>query len=837
MVTNLISHINNRLKMYNKKSLIKLFLIIAGFGMLMYVHYQFSISFAVLACVFLAAITFIPFFYHRKRENNAMNLNYGVENYNYALISAICLLVLGFCSVYTLNNYFYADKHVYRNIDHHVFRLEGISIANPNNFILAENSRNAFFDSDRNCGRILINQVSDSSVCLTSEGFSRVVFKDSTDSDGRRLKREVINKESLIRFRQNDTVQFRMNNNQVYTLAVDVVNKDSVNYHITLPDGQSIIADEHRFIIHGISLMELMRNPSVVNADFKGIHLVREKVYPLVKQHDKLEWYKDVPFCLEIQNSQHAAEDFYVTDIKVGNGNWTGIHQNIVDTINIPLGTPFTIGYGKNESQTCYFSKRREGAGSGISLLYKLPLYRNFSYKKDNDFNQICVTTSVAEYKRDARFVPENIILYDIFYHDENINNMQPITVSYVSGPTTQNLEFDYTAGNSTGHRKANPGESFEAISTRGGNHSVTWIAGVENLKDSSPFQPSAINWSILLFAFCLAVLLFVGAHQHGTAYDETREYTVLNRIGRNSFTTIEFIAYAVTLYLVAFRWFLLWRVSVFIPVEQINYFEFNGVFRNHSNGTYLTLGMFAFVGLIVLVKLWICYHPNWICGLFDTLKRFLNKSNKLKRLFNKINNLIKLSWFWWIPVVIFTIIAFVVCNFQRHSGRASILILFPVLTYLFNSFAIAKMYGGKWYGRKEQNDNRNRRKALKVLFWSLVNALAFSGLLLYVDSGYGIIFLTFSLFWMIWMLHEFVTQIIPDQDYTIWRLLTVLMLFVFVLLLFFIYKDIIKFIYDQPFWISTVLITIAGCVLGIILSYILAVKSAKNVRSWILSF
>lgn len=795
----------------DKKRIFILLAIILMIAVAFYVNSQFTINFGFLGNLFLVAVIALPAFYHfmcsrdvgRRADpkNKQRTLGIGIFDNRFGFLGAVVLLVLGWFCIKTLNNYFYADKHVYRNIDHHAVHFSGVRILQPNGFILADNTKNSFFDNDHNNGKAVITGVNDTAVSVRLTGFTRPIYFNRIDTHKRCYRQDLANMSSLASFKEGEHLFLRMKNGDVYDFNIGNVTTDSVEYWLKLPNGEKIKTEEDRFLIRGLPLSKLTRHPSIQDVDFAGIHIVRESVHPLVKQKEKIEKYANVRYCVEVQHISHHADDNYVVALKAGEeSEWRSVKAPTDITIQIPFETTFVIGYDGSSSRPAYFTRNHSQAQSHLALLYRLPIYHYFEQTPDKSFNNVCVTTSLGSFMDNIDAMPENILLFDAFQHMDNINNMAPMTVSYVSGPTNQLLDFIYTTADGK-QRVSHAGESFENIQAPR-HHGVAWIAGIEDMKQTSPYQPQDIKWYIVLFTLALAILLFIGSH---SVKDQ-------QSAARNTFTTLEFVAYAVTLYLVTFRWFLLWRTSVFLPVENINYYEFYGIFRNEDNYSNLLLVMVGFVLIVFVAKIIIRYIPRlteW--SLPDCLPIIFQKC------------------YSWIQIVL-TLLIFGFCLVFRHSSPWLIISL-PIWTYILNSIIITKRFAG-FYRKDDRgwDDLNLKDPPAKLFIWSLINAIVTSGILLIIDSGFGILFFTFTLFWLSWLLHEHVTHYLPNQ-FNVVRNLLVLFVFLLMLILVASYKNVIGLMYYNTFEASAIMCTI-GAIIGFSVPFILQWGS-KTVRLW----
>lgn len=808
------------------------FIILVFISTIVYIiNYNISLSFGLLGIFFLIAVVVMPliFFNIRYQRVKANDCTLGCESFDFATLSAIVLISLGCLSIWTLDNYFNPDKHVYSNIDHHAFKLSGVKFRANHPFLLAANSKDAFFDAEEMMGSATVTGVNDNVVNLRLNGFTRPIYQ--YHFDGSRCEwMELKNNASLLCFQ--DTLYLRTKNDQVFRFYAEIVHEDSVNYHIVTPKNEDLKSDEHRFLIQGLPLNLLMRGVNIPDVDFSGLHIIRPIIYKSGKKSKKaarLESYGNVGYCVEIQATNYTKEADYVKAIKVSKGDdWRSVKSRESEDIQLPINTTFAIGYDWTSTRPSYFDIKND---NWVTLNYRLPMYHYFAQKPGKDFNNAYVTTSLSTFEGDLSDVPENIILFEPFAHTDNINNLSPVTFSYVAGPTNQRLRFICSRGARQHNDVYGNDNSISGMHTTK-NPAVEWIASVEDFKSTSPYQSSRIKWSVFLFAIALALLLFIGNGM----------YTP-DHAARATFTPMEFTAYAVTLYLVTFRWFLLWRASVFMPADNITYFEFEGLFRNQENGNTLTILMVGFVAIILVAKMVMRYSYKWLPSAYSAYN-----SIKEKDLFKRWSA--KQSILKWIPYILMAVTTILICGAcikMKHSQRATIIIMLPVLNYFFNSVMITRMLTGGYAKENDEAYDNFEWKSRPALFLALsfLNSIFFSVCLFVIDGGFGILFFTFSLFWTLWLLHENTTHYLTTSAYNIFRDIAVAVFFgAFVVLVYF-YRDIFVAIYS-----SEPSITVAGWVLPIypflwfalggmiacfLVSYALAWRNIRHVACTIL--
>lgn len=797
--------------------------IIAILG-LWYLYTQFTMSFGVLGVSYIIVILSFGFFYHYKLLKHGKKGHFQLEGYISSLCGAVLLVMLGALSIFTLNKYFNADKHVYRNIDHHAMRIDGIGIRDPHGFMLAGNNLRSFFDDKSIGGQITIQNVNPQTVELHMMNFRKALYQNHYAKDGKCYRRTLLNAESLPRFTEEQRLQLQMKDGQIYEFYIDVIQEDSVNYHLVIPDSCDLISDEHRFLTKGLPLAILTRGTNVVEADFSGIHIIRDTIDTQVKMRDRLSTYRHVNYCIEVQNQN--LEGNYVVQVRsTDEENWHHLHDHATNTIQIPINQVFQIGYDEKSTRPTYFTQRHKWLGSNqLALLYKLPLYHYLVQTPEKGYSSVSVRTSLTTDDQKLEDLPENILLFDEFYNAHNVNNMPPIDVAFVAGETARPLHFQYTVQGKL-QQAAFAGDKFTGTNALH-NENVEWMVSVEDFKKTSPFQADDLNQYVFIFACLLALLLLVGS-----AHDMKKlSY-------RNMFTYIEFVAYAITLYLVSLRWFLLWRTSVFLPVNDVSYYEFHGLFRNTDNGTWLQYAMIGMIIILAIVKLLI-HYSHIIKKVFVT--PFVSTLSHLKGLAHHDDSHPKTSRIsrilFWLLAAIVTVFIFIFAWLYKTSP--SICISLPVAIYLINSVIIDKCLSPQpVILSKDQNYGSDTKpvswssEPMKLFINHLLNALLTCAFMLFIDSGYGILFTTFTLFWILWKLHEHVSFFL-NKPSRISRIVILILIFIFVGLLFPLYKPIIHFIdYSPVKYIWYAMFTL-GCIITLGIIWILK----WNAKSWVKS-
>ena len=236
---------------------------------LWFINSQMTMNFGILGFIFLFVIIVLGISYHRQQISSAHKGHFRLEGITYSVAASAALLFLGFLSIYTLDNYFFANRHVYRNIDHHTMvvlywahtRASVLMSVGSGQSTMGTPSRRGRINvsvnpNEWNSGsRAVITSLDQDTLNLELTNFSRPIFINHYNGEGRCVKRTLANASSLVTFTDKDTLQLRTRrNNDVYKFYMNVVKEDSVDYHLVMPDGTDYLSEEHRFVTQGLPL-------------------------------------------------------------------------------------------------------------------------------------------------------------------------------------------------------------------------------------------------------------------------------------------------------------------------------------------------------------------------------------------------------------------------------------------------------------------------------------------------------------------------------------------------------------------------------------------------------
>mgnify|MGYP004726058247 FL=1 len=673
----------------------------------------FRLSFtALLICTILILSFNLWFYYIDDRGENMLldKSNYG----NHVIMGMFSVLAIGLLSIITLTNYFSPSSRLYSNNDHYALNVQGVRIERfPYTLIDERHPSGAFFDDRSYLGKLDVRRVdasedgTSSTVVLNRSGNQRPVFFWK-EHNGRHTDRKVFNEQAFIHFAVGDELAFSYKNGSSFSFRIEehtdgqrknwntdcFVNTDNkVNVSFVLNDGCALSS-----LLNGIVI------PS--ECPVEGINIIRTETpdwnynsskkikFPFLENKRRARRIAGIPFILDF-NGEALAN---LSSVSV-NGQKYGVGKGMTSSTDLllPVGKVFSIGYGRDRSPYMYFDGRKDS----LCLNYEQPLYRYLTCPNDRKDNTVLVANSLVENGKLIAGIPEDIILYELFKTNDNVNSMRPWCLSFFQGEAAAPLVVTLDGDPS---RTYTDEELFDGIKGRGNN--VTWNVSICDFAANSPISGRKIIWIVIFLTIVSALWLWLGA-----AYFST--------------SLVEPFVYSVLIVLVSIRLFLCWRIAAFPPVSSITAAEFAG-FRRDGIIIWLTVSLAIFYSIIGFAKIVngrTCWHVR-------NLKVFLKIRDFLYNIPTEYIALICVS-----SVLLSIGVGHSVGALNRIGY-----ILCPIVLYIVSEcllvFRTDYSADGFW--------GLNKNFVLSCFL-----ALALSGILFYADGGYGTMFLLFSLFYL----------------------------------------------------------------------------------------
>lgn len=812
------------------------------------IYQNISMNFTILAGIYLVAVFLLYVIYNHDKGKGSL----ATDRVNIS-IGVLMLALVVMCTCKTLGNYFYGHNDVYSNSDHHAVRIDGVALSKAKDFVLAGNTKEAFFDNEYLHGTLRIVDYDENSVRLRSSEFSQAVYIE-TYEDKEKKSATIINEENLITLKADDRVQF-IAQRDTCELSWNYFSKKQGWFKECFADpeincayvytykGVSDTLVENRVLKRGLDLNTLLGEVTNHHISFNGINLLRKTYFT---KNIAAKDFVNQSFVLELNRAAYEQDKGHrIAEIRViGSDNkaksrWISASSKRKDKdVIISMGTPFSIGsLAGNTTVPVKFSYNNEK----LCIEYITPQYHQLSSLNKNGANTIFITSTLSREIIENQNPPENIMLFDFFAHENNGNNFSsPLYLSYVSGPTTQEMRFLI---NRNIHLRS--GEVIKGITSANG--CLQWNMQVENLKETATHvNESHIILFIIVLGFILGLNLLKGPESNrGSVY-----------------TIIEMVAYMALLLFFSFRFLLMWRTAIFPPIEQATIYEFHHFFRNEEVIIYQFIGLNLFVMTIQSVKL--IFNPisqslsvNMVSNLLSLcfslsilvvaeiycfnitgygkiallilpiLVYFLMLLFPLFFNIRKwVDKLMTRPWKFVCPVLIALIVLFAILAWAFHyaGGGQVTKILVPVCIYFLVEFLIWRFWpvtGDGTYKDIGRAEHFSFKDILTSGFGlSLLNGLAFSVALIKSDGGYGIMFLSFFMFVTVLKLYDFVRSYISydadDQrnNKHLWHILCILGLAMMCAVFFFFYKNILGWMATNSFVVCSVVVAIILLVL-----------------------
>lgn len=661
------------------------------------------------------------------------------------LFSSILVFTFGVLCLVALNNYVNPDKAVFANNDHHAMAVEGLHIRDTRDVRLAGNSPEAIFDDDRFLGSVTLGPSYESItpsqdtirvIPFIKRGFSVPIYARQRDTSYFLGIRTGITRKTQPYFRDIDynsdevfgsgdeilltqrgtTVSFRV------VERPDSLGSDYILRFVADSEEKTVVSPFTTYLRRSYPLSAMFQDVEIPGFDLTGIVLYRTvffdtQINRLRQQYDKL----GARYRLALDADADVS-----TVIRTGSGyRWTPAQISNSFEFKADGLTVYAIGTEEGVAPQFRFYTKQDG---GVSLRYRMPKYRYLSAnyaregKKREELSFMLATTILESDGSVNQLIPENILLFDEFDHPDNIHQMKPVFLSFVTGSTQEKLRVSlYSADGVVRSGNLAAGDPFPDLQTVGGK--TDWIVSLDNFKDPNLVRPGEITRpmssrtiALILVAVILlsVILLFVRGGQR--------------------YSYVEPLVYLVLLGFLTIRLFLLWRISVFPPVMSVSVSEFNGIFRNPSSFTGLFTGgssltwiirlLIIFYAAIFCVKMWKFRLDSGVAK-----ERPVEDEYLLKRYF--------LILVIGVPVLF--AVAAVVGKLLHQTSRI-VCVLLPLVVFFLVDFISNRLFGGVY---KRLDDDEVDLRYLWVL---IANSFGATLYCFVMDGGFGIVFMFFCI-------------------------------------------------------------------------------------------
>lgn len=740
---------------------------------------------------------------------------------------SVMVILFGGLSMYALNNYINPQRAVFANNDHHALRLDGIRIDDPikKSFILAGDTDKAFFDDKSFNGTLSIADITDSSVILRSKGFTRPVYKKVYGKGGYSDNQtELVANEGVHPLFQDEVIlvsNTKNENGSRRKVSLQIKECDSGKRGVS--DSSFYIfaqgtSSRHTFLRRSLPLTDIAADV-ILDFDPSGISIIRDATDMGCSKAEligKDGAYVGKKYSFDIDSRADLSE--IIIDGR-------SYKPHMLNTnIEIPLNVPFYIGSGSSKTESVVFRKRHDG--DTLCLEYELPRYRYLSSFENQVENTLMITTTLFDTTSPDNLelspaYTDNILLFDLFDKQNNRNQLSPSYISFISGESSKLLDYDFITSDGRKSKQRsldyicsqkdikfsnldNPSDSLAFYSKAGlmhtvstiANPGVSWMMSVENFKETTPF--SSRNISLLLFAvimICASMFLY--------KLDSSQHYSLM-----------EFVAYLILIAFLTIRLFLMWRTTVFPPVNAISHYEFQH-FRTAVPMGWLIASFVVFVVSILLVKILIGRRPIRKTPDFPWLRKLLTPE-------------------WKLYVVIPVVYAVGFLSSYILPAERICNIMIPVAIAVMFEILIHWLHGTTYIQDIKMKDSKDPVGARRnPILMSMLNLAIASGITFYKDGGYGVMFLVFSLLFLIYKFFDlriYTHQNKNSRKATVCKYLLLL----FAVAIFTLYKYLFIFLFNHIiafFIVAFVLILILAALIIVVLD----VPLKGKIRKWLI--
>ncbi len=532
-------------------------------------------------------------------ERNRLNHKDGHLRWIYAAV--LCLM--GLLSMLTVRHYMYPkDKEIFANADYHLLEHRGFLV--NDGFELVKNKYPRAYAPEES-----LWDTKSGSVILTRDTIFLSEYHEPFYVSVKKGKKDY---SFVLSNRANGLdastgFELTRNGRTLYKMEITEFAEDSCHYETVVKVGDDEIRYPSTFkkvIRKGYPLCDIIAaTPEYTFTEelyqiLQGTLIVREEI--------KID---NLTYAGESNSSEVAGIDLVI----MPGQSWyydyndvllSGSKVNAVTDFTVPVDTTFrTMFYsGIGRSKTDVF--KMSSKDDRLELRYALPKMQHFS----KDHSRVFLTSSVAAVMDDPK---EGGYYYNIFDLDENRHHINA-EMKYQVGTSTESLAIevmDMYSENPSDKIAVDAKTEFN-LSTHSSD--VEWIFGVRDLREENP-----LDWGYIfriLFIFIALVITRISF-----------DYFLRTQ----SLSYLELAVYVLLLCMATVRLIISWRVSTFVPIEDIAGPMF-GVMRDGLTGWTWFICIYPAVLLICSIFKGVPFLANLVNGITD---RFSTMTSKLDAL------------------------------------------------------------------------------------------------------------------------------------------------------------------------------------------------------------
>lgn len=631
-----------------------------------------------------------------------------LKKYKNKIIYYFIFLILGACGISTIYHYIFPkeDQNYFNNTDYHILEHLGYEFENELNLANEKNPEYALWDQELGLAKLQPIDSSKSQIVL--ENFFEPFYGFNSQKKVFELKNAVF--ELPIK----EKLEFKKDGKKLVSLFIEQ-KKSKYNYILHF-NKDTFLLDFHARLNVGYPFLDFIsQNEKITFKEdfidlFENCYLVRSEI----KRSKEANRNNGSNLYFIGSKNLHQNEN-----ISISNGEKNFITVKSHNTkFNFELNNNqlFYIGLGNSASPKMKVCSNPEANSYFIKFDFP-PKVSLRDKKKNNLFIH-------SDYKDVVNNALTEGFLFSNFKTDNSKNHINA-SLKYFQGNAREKLKFKIIDQfrEAQNFNKKNTffkgsNEIFD-LTTQNKKNNFKWKFQINNLRENCPLQSN----QIVLFLICYILIVLC----------------IFSFLNFNSITRIEISIYTIVFALLVLRMILLWRISVFPPLEDIEKPQFDLLrsFSHFRNTVLLTFGFLA--------ARFLFYYKNHLLRILKPT--YVKLKNKFKNV-NRINRII--GKIFYSNDIMYYIIGYVILNF---------LCSFPLwlfdLKRIYSIFLpIVFYFLFEYFNAKRNLILVNYR--LKINFFNLFNkAFCFFWLVLF-DAGFSIVFLLFILFTNIVQLVKF---------------------------------------------------------------------------------
>lgn len=619
--------------------------------------------------------------------------------------------VLGLSGIWTINTYLFPtdQERIFANVDYHVLEHHGFSFHDTLQLVNHTNPARSLWDSKH--GNVSLYSGHPNLVRLRD--FAEPLFLHDPDPEKDEFKLQNV----PLTLHINDRLEFQLDGKPLISLTMTDGEEDTVWYKVRF--GASQVEQTCRFhekLKVGYPLADILRSAPGSNQQNEFIDLLEDS-YLIRQAHGR--HVEDEPLLF------FPGPKFPTVDsIGIGNGNAILKASKIERDwdVQVPDGRAFFVGIGMNKMPSFKIKPYEDWK------ILEYTFYPRF-YLQGEEVNNLFICSAyddVTDNSSDAGY------FFDLFEEEENIfhvnghllyekgSSREGLSVRYINSLADANLEDQIRSDT------IRAGQNF-ALSTKDDASFLQWVFKINDQRASSPLQPIKLHGFVILFVILVLITLWLK--------------------GGKELQTPEMMVYIALFAFLVIRIVLQWRVSAFLPVEDVSPREYASL---ASGRHFLWTTVFT---TVFFVARW-CIIPfapgraygapgSRISDWGDRIKgRFENLDRGLEKRFSSFypvlaDSLHPLGFMIQYILLLAALIGFflLIGSLPIFDPERFVNIAAPVSVFLFMEIII--------YSSQQSNGFHT---ISKLPFNNLLNGLATLAFLSARDAGFAIIFLLFLL-------------------------------------------------------------------------------------------